>query len=390
MIIYDKAGLANLHIQEQAEQAHDAGLVEEAELNQIKLAYPTGFYTPNLFVRIGLFLLTSIGSLFAGLFVSLILEDLHVFDTPVWPMLLGLCSYAASEFFTKHKRLFRSGIEDALLWLSATLLTVGIIWALDNSSERNLLVSCAVLLLSLYFTLRFADPLMAVIALLSLLATVFFIWNQLGSIGEATMPFVIMIVSFFACYRIKAILADVHFITYRDCLVYAQITSLSTLYFAGNYFAVQKLSNVLHHLPQESNQPLPFGWFFWLYTLLLPLLYVAFGIKKRRLMLLRMGLLLTVAAAFTFRNYYQLLPMEYVLVIAGITLLLIVVAARKYLKTSRLGFTYVQRGSRYWANNINLESIVVAGASPTTAVPVNPNSPFGGGSFGGGGASSTF
>jgi NADH:ubiquinone oxidoreductase subunit 6 (subunit J) len=173
-------------------------------------------------------------------------------------------------------------------------------------------------------------------------------------------------------------------------LIYVQIASLVTLYLAGNYYVVQKLSNVLHDLPQDSSQSLPFGWFFWLWTLALPLVYVGLGVKKKSIIHLRLGLLLLAAAAFTFRNYYQLLPAEYVLVIVGAALLLIAIAAMKYLKTPKSGFTYVQRGSRHWANNINLESILVAGASPTATVPSNNPSPFGGGSFGGGGASGSF
>lgn len=390
MIIYDKAGLANLYIQEQAALAQDAGLVEEQELVKIKEAYPTGFYTPNLLVRVGLFILTLVGCLFAGMFLSLILQESHVVDNPKWPMFLGLCTYACAEFFTRINRLYRAGIDDALLWLSAALLTGGTVWALVDSPNENLLVALFILAISLYLTPRFADPVMAVISLLSLLAAVFFIWNKAGAIAQATMPFLIMAVSFIAWYRSNAVSEVSRFTNYRTCLVYVQIVSLLTLYLAGNYYVVQKLSNMLHGLPQDSNQPLPFGWFFWLWTLGLPLLYVGLGLRNKSLILLRIGLLLIAAAAFTFRNYHQLLPAEYVSVIAGAALLLIVIAAIKYLKTPKTGFIYVQRGRRHWANNINLESILVAGASPTSTVPaVNP-SPFGGGSFGGGGASSNF
>jgi hypothetical protein len=201
MIIYDKGGLANLHIQEQAAAALDTGLLEKQELNQIKEAYPTGFYTPNLLVRIGLFILISVGWLFAGMFLSLILQDLHVIDQPMWPVFLSMCTYAAAEFFTKINRLYRSGIDDALIWISAALLTGGIIWALENNPSENLLVSTFILALSFYLTLRFADPLMAMISFLSLLAAVYFAWNKAGAVAEATMSFVIMAVSFVTWFR---------------------------------------------------------------------------------------------------------------------------------------------------------------------------------------------
>jgi len=121
MIIYNKEGLANLHVQQHADTAHDAGLLTALELKNIKENYPTGFYTPNLAIRIGFFILTLIGGLFTGVVLSLVFSATHIIEHPVWPFLLGLGSYAVLEFFVKENSLFRSGIDDALLWLTAAL-----------------------------------------------------------------------------------------------------------------------------------------------------------------------------------------------------------------------------------------------------------------------------
>jgi uncharacterized membrane protein YgcG len=390
MIIYDKVGLVNLYVQDQAKKAHDAGLITEPEEKNIEESYPTGFYTPNRVVRIGFFLLTLIGCIFTGLLLSLIFERTHMIDHPVWPFLLGLGTYGATEFFVKENHLFRSGIDDALLWLTAALLTGSFVWAVSDSSNQYLFTSGFILLLSSFFTLRFADRIMSVIATISFLALVFFCWSKAGVIGETTMPFVIMIFSYLIFSGATRAAKNSAYLNYQDCLSFVQLTSLLTLYAAGNYFVVQRLSNQLHHLPQENNTPLPFGWLFWAWTMLLPLLYIGLGIRNKSLLLLRLGSLLLVIAAYTFRNYYHLLPTEYALVISGTVLLLMAAWVIRCLRTPKHGFTYAQRNSRHWANNVNLESLIVAGATHTPSGPAPSTVRFGGGSFGGGGSSSDF
>jgi hypothetical protein len=390
MIIYNKKSLANLYVQQQAKEARDFGLITDQEVKNIKDKYPSGFYTPNLFVGIGFFILTWLACLFLGGFLTLMFEGLHVTKYAIWPVILGLCSYAALEFAVKEKQLYRAGIDDALLLLTTLLLTGAFIFALPNSSNQNLFISLFIFLTSLYFTLRFAHSVMAIATCLSLLAAVFFAWSKAGPIGEATMPFVMMLSSFFIYFAtLRAKKYDQH-IDYRTCLNAIQVLSLFTLYVSGNYYVVQKLGNVLHHLPQETDLPLPFGWFFWLWTILLPCAYIALGIRKKSLLILRTGLILIAAAAVTFRHYYNLLPPEYVLVIAGTILILLSISIIKYLSFPRWSFTYIKPNAKHWSNNIQLEALTVAGTAHVPAMPASQADRFGGGSFGGGGASSDF
>ncbi|RYE22965.1 MAG: hypothetical protein EOP42_23815 [Sphingobacteriaceae bacterium] len=390
MIIYNQTGLANLQIQQQAEKAHDAHLITKPELNSIKEKYLTGFYTPNLVVRVGFFILTLIGSLFTGLLLSLMFEATHIIDHPVWPLLLGLATYVVLELLVKQKHLFKAGIDDALIWQTAALLVGSFAWAVTDKNNEYLFISGFVLLLSLYFTIRFADTLMSVLACLSFLAFTFFSWSKAGTIGQATMPFLIMLFSFLLFYSAKRAEKDARTIHYHTCLACVQLISLLTLYAAGNYFVVSMLSNQLHNSPLDDNAPLPFSWFFWLWTMLIPFIYVWLGIKNKNLMLLRIGLLLVMLAAFTFRLIFHLLPTEYALALSGALLLLITVSIIRYLKTPKSGFTYTQRNSKHWANNLNLESLIVAQAAHTPAMPTPDTDRFGGGSFGGGGSSSDF
>jgi hypothetical protein len=391
MILYDNTSLENLRVQEEAGSVYDAGMISEAELKQIKQAYPSIFYHPNLIIRSGFFILTCIGLVCSGSLITLIFEPTHIMEHAGWPVFLGLCCYAILEFFVRTNRHFHSGIDDAMLWCAAALLAGGIIWGLSDQAYGYLLISACILLFSGWFSLRFANTLMSSIAGLSALALVFFAWNHAGSIGEATMPFVIMLCSFLIYRLADRISKDPRALYYQKCLRFLEFTTLTSLYAAGNYFVVQKLCNMLHQLPAETNNPIPFSWIFWCWTILLPLVYVAQGIRKKNMLLLRLGLILIAAAAYTFRFYHQLLAIEYVLVIAGGLILILIIGILKYLKTPKLGFTYAQRSRKHWVTNLNLESLVVAGVSShTQSVPVNTRDRFDGGSFGGAGASGEF
>ncbi len=147
----------------------------------------------------------------------------------------------------------------------------------------------------------------------------------------------------YTCFRAVFIIAR---------LLNVQLISLLTLYAAGNYFVVSMLSSLLHNSPSDINVSLPFSWFFWLWTILLPFVYVLLGIKNKNLMLLRIGLLLVVLAGLTFRMIFHLLPTEYALVLSGTVLPVVAIVLIKYLKTPKNGFTYTQRSSKHWANNI--------------------------------------
>jgi hypothetical protein len=65
MQAYNKSWLKNLVIQKEASDAFEMECISKEEQGNINLAYPVGFYTPNFFIRIGLFALTVIIMLFS-------------------------------------------------------------------------------------------------------------------------------------------------------------------------------------------------------------------------------------------------------------------------------------------------------------------------------------
>lgn len=391
MIIYNKTWLNNLILHNRFEDDADAGCLTQDEVKTLKAKYLVGFYMPGIVIRIGLFILTFIIVFFsAGLF-SLFLADARIIDNFGWPLLLGVCSYIVLERMVKSNHYYQSGVDEALLWITASLLAGGLIWMLftiNSNANHYISSSTFVFLLSLYFTLRFADLPMSAIACFSVLAFTFFVWQNLGSFGMATMPFIMMLVSAGIYWGALNLNINPKALHYNRCLNVAQVVSLVALYLSGNYLVVNELSNEINNTP---NAHLPFGFIFWLWTILMPFIYIGFGIKNKSSILLRTGLLLIAAAVFTFRNYYHILPLEVAFTVAGAVLLAVSYGVIKYLKTPKHGFTYAEPNRKNLIDQLNVESLIVGETFANTPTgPTGPQSPFGGGSAGGGGSSSVY
>src|ERR1700733_3369228 len=116
MIAYNKTWLANLRLHAELKKAARKGNINEAEFKAIEQKYPAGFYTPGLFARIGLFILTCIVVCFGDGLLSLFLMGSNLVESGGWLFFLGGVSYAALEFMVSKKH-YRSGVDDALLFI---------------------------------------------------------------------------------------------------------------------------------------------------------------------------------------------------------------------------------------------------------------------------------
>lgn len=393
MIIYNKEWLDNLLVHEQVDAEQRAGSITPAEVTAIKMQYPVGFYMPNVFVRVGLFILACIIGLSSTGVLGLIAEGMIQHNGYVLSFLIGIAAYILLEIMVKSNKYYGSGVDDALLWITFGSFTGGFMWfvySLDTTyqADHYLSTSIFVFLLGLYLTLRFADNVMSALTCLALFAVVYFAGKSLGSVGITIMPFLMIAASAAAYFVIGRLHRDPVSLYYRDCLADAKIVSLAVLYAAGNYYVVDQLSAMING---PSKGGIPLGFFFWGWTIVMPLVYIGFGIKKKDTMLLRMGIFLVEAAVATFRYYYHVIPAEWALMLGGCILLAIVYSLVRYLKTDKYGFTYADINNTELSDSIKIESLITAATfSHTTDAPVKPEDRFGGGSFGGGGSSSNY
>jgi hypothetical protein len=385
MIAYNRTSLDNMIIRKQADEAFGAGCISPEENTKIGVNYPVYFYTPNIFICIGLFLLTTVIVAFSlGL---LFLIGAGGINSVIFLLIFSaLVCYGALEYTVHKRRHFRSGVDYALLWMSAGLLFTGLYLTVNNMSTTS---QCIIIFtISLLFTLRFINHIMALVAYMALLAFIFNISAEPGGTTRLITPFILMTVSvacWFLCFRFYI---HENFRHYRQCLNVLKVSALISFYLAGNYFVVRELSNYMFGSFQHVGERISLGWLFWILTVATPVLYISQGIWKKDHIFLWVGLLLMAATVFTVRHYYSVLPAEWAMMFGGIGIIAIAYGLIRYLKIPRYGLTSQENNNKHLLEKFQIESLVIA---ETFAVPAAAPAPandfqFGGGSGGGGGA----
>lgn len=130
-------------------------------------------------------------------------------------------------------------------------------------------------------------------------------------------------------------------------------------------------------------------------TALLPVVYLAVGIRTRRYVFLLLGIGTGIASLITLRVYVHVAPLWVVLTLSGAALVAVVFALRRYLDSGpdkeRGGFT-----AEPLFEDLARQRILEAGAAVAAFTPdartvrEEPKYAGGGGEFGGGGSSSEF
>ena len=386
MIAYNNSWLDNLFIQQQTKYVHETNCINKTENDEIILKFPVGFFTPNIFIRIGLFLLTIVIAFFSFGLISLLLFAAMENSIAGITVVYGLLIYAALEFMIASKHHFRSGVDDALIWMSAGLIFGGISYGLDASS----LAMCYIaFFIALFYTIRFANSLASLIVFISIVGILFFTCSHVGGVVKAIVPFVIMVASAAIYFLSKAIENKNTLRHYKSCFTIIQIAALATFYIGGNYFVVRELSNSMFDLNLKEGESIPFAKLFWAFTILTPITYIIAGIKRKDQMLIRTGLALVAATIYTVRFYYHVVNIEVAMAVGGTALILVAYALIRFLKQPKYGFTYEPAKAVNNTGALQIESLVIAETFSTAEVATE-GTQFGGGRFGGGGAGSGF
>lgn len=386
MIVYNTTALDNMHIQEQSGKALKRQLIKKEEFDAISAAHPVNLYSPNLFIRIGLFLATAVIVLMSlGLFMLFLGGALDSDSAAaVVFAIFGVGVYAGLEYMIREKRHYRSGVDDALLWMSVSMLA-GDLMFYFNTSE--LAASVIVLIFSLFATIRFANSVMSAVAYLSFLSVLFFSITPFGTVAKIILPFLTFIVSIVIYLFAHSKRNSQEWRHYRYCILMIEFLSLITAYASVNYFVVRELSIAMFDLP--VNTTITGSWFFWIATFLIPLIYIWRALQTKDALLLRTGMLLVAAAVFTFCAYFSLAPVEQVMTAAGFIMIIATYFSIKYLQKPRNGVTDKLPGDADSADNLNIEALVVSETFKPETV-VEQGFKFGGGSTGGGGATGQF
>lgn len=388
MIAYNNDWLNHLAIQQQTEAALAADCVSKEEQAAVVAQYPVGFYTPNIFIRIGLFMLTVVIAFFSiGLLALTMLGDNGEKTFGVLLLIFSLASYVALEWMIREKYHHQSGADDALLWTSGVCMVSGI--NLQDTTISGTANACIVLVIAVYFLIRFANALMGALVPLALVAIIFFTAGDSGAVVKMIAPFLILLLSAGLFFVARNLINQHAYRLYKTPLTYMKITALCCLYIGVNYYAVRESSVSMLHIQLAEGANIPLAWLFWIFTVSIPLLYIYLGIQKKDVIFLRVGLGLVAAIVFTVRYYYAVAPIEVAMTVGAAILITLAYALTRYLHDPKQGFTSEPVADSAMTGKLNIEALVIA-ETFSGVKPNDNNTNFGGGSFGGGGASGEF
>jgi len=395
MIAYNKTTLDNLAVQKETTKAYKQDLISKEERAAVDLQYPVDFYTPHFFIRVGLFTLTMIIMSFTVSFFSLFFMDNMDKAIGYIGILFAGSAYAALEYIIKTKKHYRSGVDDALLYQFVGSLYASILYLANITNMANTntigITGCGILfIITVFASIRFVNMIGSLIAYLSLIGTLFFICSYIGGIVKVFVPFIIMAASAICYAAVKIVSKRSELRYYKNCLQIIKIATLLTFYIGGNYFVVRELSNTMFDLNLLPGQTIPFGWAFWIFTIVIPFGYLFFGIKNKDVILIRISLLLFAATIFTIRNYYAIAPIEIAMTIGGVVLIASCYALTRFLREPKYGFTYKELYSDNPIDKLQVESLLIAQSFSNQAIPPSGETKFGGGDFGGGGATGEY
>ncbi len=370
------------------------GFVAAGQRAAINEAHAVDYYRPNIFLRIGLFIFTCIGAAAAAGTVALFTESLH--SVAAILLVCGFGALGVLELLIHNSRHYHSGVDTALLYTAllsfAGLLGYKYFNSHGGASFESLVFGgdaggfwllLALLLMFGTATLRYADRLVAALTYLIYLALVARLLLHLPA-GKLLLPFALMLAST-AGYSFSERArqrADVYY--YEAALNVIKLLALISFYLAGNYLIVREGNAALANLPVSVQIPL--APLFCLFTVVVPLAYIYFGLRQANRMMLLVGLGVVGFSIYTYRFYRSLLPPEIAAVLAGLVLITGAAAALRYLYTPKHGLTAAADDDE---PHFNLESLIVA--QTATAPPAQaPGFEFGGGQSGGGGATGQF
>lgn len=247
--MYSKEWLYNLYVREQADEALYEGGIDNATRSKIYDLHKAGFYTPNIFVRIGFGLAIFVGVLFGlGFFSVFTLGDSfssengrHIYFGVVSLVFSIGCFFAAYGLITGSKDL-NSGRDNMFVWLGTGFFIA--FFALIFNVSSDVTYSLLLLVVTSIAAYIFYDTLLSAVAFLSLVSLVYFLCLRAGGVtGKAMASFALIATGGVVYYLFNTVLS--RHVLYRNCIYYVKLLALLVLYAAGNYYMVAQHQPVL-------------------------------------------------------------------------------------------------------------------------------------------------
>lgn len=340
-------------------------------------------YKPHWFVWIGLFIFTLI-CISSGGIVFLPFVDVPGSET-FFPPLYGIVLFFFLNYLIKQRKLYFSGVDNALLYSILFAFLTPIFIILSNFDLAPWIYALCSLPVFFFLTYRYGEPVIA----LGLYLIGLFILASLAmysSLGKLFLPFIAMGYAGVSGYFIYQFLRKDDSYYWEICLNWVQIASLVLFYLGGNYGVVREGNAALSSIEGNSIE-IPFSFFFWFLTISIPALYIYLAFRLKDLKFLIIGCIALVASLATLQHYFGIIPVEWAITLLGIAGIGIAIGLMRYFSISRLGFAYAREkesGTGVFVGNII--AMQVSGSMPDQP----QGTEFGGGEFGGGGSGEAY
>lgn len=396
MIAYDIILIKNLAILKKAKHWYSQQLISTQQMRTIQERYKTAFYNPNLIIKIGLFIFTWVAISAAMGFYSMFFSSLFdisgkgfmVFSSFFFS---GVCVFSL-ELFIKQKKIYRSGVDECLLYSALAFLFagVGITFSDIFDSQNNfLLINIIAVPFLIATTIRYSDRFVSFLLGISVYAIFFLLLLKTGNVAKMIMPFALMLLSVPIYLGAKKQKVCKELFYWKHNLAVLECLALLIFYLACNYFVIRESSIAFFDMKLKEGEDIPLSVLFYVLTASVPVLYVYYGLKKKDKLLLRVGLILIAATILTFKYYFDLGHPEITLTILGMLMIAGAYSAIQYLKTPKHGLTFKEEEDEDNFLKSNAEALIIA-QSFTQQSTSQSDTEFGGGSFGGAGSGDAF
>ncbi|HEX5002539.1 MAG TPA: hypothetical protein VFW78_08575 [Bacteroidia bacterium] len=388
LIAYNFEEVEKKTVLSEGRKLYKSGMLSEAQWQNIREVFATNLYTPSLFIKVLLFLLSLVvilmGNLVGPFGLFGFLSDNEISLSLGLLFFGGLILFLTEFLVIGRNHHFKSGVTEAGIYTALGYIGSSVLIHVYNSTTAVLLVG---LLLTLFAAIRYLDLTALVISLLLFTCLIGWLVISTGSVLMFYLPFILAAVFVIVYVFTVGFQKRLNSAVFDDQFVILKAGSLLLLYGSLNYWVVRMASVELMHLDLSDGGDIPFSFVFYLLTALIPIVYLYKGIAGRSILWIRVGLITVACSAATFKYFFSFGDPMLLITIAGAALIITAILLFTYLKQIRKGYTRDLLLHDKW-NTQDLTAFVASqtlGGNRASAAAAEKDV-FGGGSFGGGGA----
>ncbi len=395
MYAYNKTLLEQTFLVEEAQNLKEGGFINSDQFRLMEgqlLALKT---QKSFLVRIGLFLVGLIlCASIAGVMTLFLYSMMSMHGAGWMAFFFSLICIGGLEWMVRTKNYFGYGLDDAFL-LSAQLASAVCLYILLDEMDLPQRWMIWFFIIGIgavmaFCAIRYINILSALGACVSLTAVVgyWFVQENISLTPWIIMLFAALLGIGFTIWRKR--LTNPFYTNIIQLVVYY---SYVLFYLSGNLWALRYFSYYFYYSEEDSSRLFMefLIFFYWVFSFLVPVLYLFYAIKTRDKGWLWIGGICLFFSIYTWIQFDNSLSIEWWLTLGGGVLFGLSLWLIKRLKNRKTGLTFQPDLLNNEVSFVDAEALIVAaqlGLKPeaTQEAPMK----FGGGGFSGGGAGDTF